>query len=103
MVYVHASANKQCPLRGFSAAARRVGEIARAKASGPTVYPAYMQGGDKPEIAPEKPPIVYLEKNEPPGSIIVDTRGKTLYYVLPGKRAYAYPISVGRDGLTPPM
>lgn len=63
-------------------------------------YPKYMEGGDKPAIAPEKPPIVYLEKSEPPGTIIVDTGGRKLYYVLPDKRAYAYPISVGRDGFT---
>ena len=59
-----------------------------------------MQGGEKPEIAPEKPPIAYLDKDEQPGSIIIDTQGRKLYYVLPGKRAYAYPISVGRDGFT---
>jgi lipoprotein-anchoring transpeptidase ErfK/SrfK len=63
-------------------------------------YPKFMQGGAKPDIAPEAPPIVYLDKNESPGTIIVDTHGRHLYYVLPGKRAYAYPISVGRDGFT---
>ena len=41
-----------------------------------------------------------LERNEPAGSIIVDTRGRKLYYVLSGRQAYAYPISVGRDGFT---
>jgi lipoprotein-anchoring transpeptidase ErfK/SrfK len=61
-------------------------------------YPKYMDGGEKPEIKPEEPPIVYLEKNEPPGTVIVDIGGRMLYYVLPGMRAYAYPISVGREG-----
>jgi lipoprotein-anchoring transpeptidase ErfK/SrfK len=65
-----------------------------------TAYPKFMDGGGKPDIAPEKPPIVYLDQNETPGTIIVDTGGRTLYYVLPGKQAYAYPISVGRDGFT---
>jgi len=73
---------------------------ARAKSYAPTKYPAFMQGGDKPDIAPQKPPVVYLDRNEQPGSIIVDTQGRRLYYVLPGKRAYAYPISVGRVGFT---
>jgi len=73
---------------------------ARAKSYAPTKYPAYMQGGEKPDIAPEKPPIVYLDNNEKPGTIIVDTQGRKLYYVLPGNRAYAYPISVGRVGFT---
>jgi lipoprotein-anchoring transpeptidase ErfK/SrfK len=63
-------------------------------------YPKFMDGGDKPDIKPEKPPVVYLEKNEPPGIVIVDTGGRMLYYTLPNKQAYAYPISVGREGFT---
>jgi lipoprotein-anchoring transpeptidase ErfK/SrfK len=59
-------------------------------------YPKFMNGA-KP-LSPEKPPVVYLEKNESPGTIIVDTGGRQLYYVLPGNQAYAYPISVGREG-----
>ena len=43
---------------------------------------------------------VMLEQNEEPGSIIVDTKAHKLYFVLPGKKAYEYPISVGRDGFT---
>jgi lipoprotein-anchoring transpeptidase ErfK/SrfK len=73
---------------------------ARAKSYEPTKYPAYMKGGEKPDIAPEKPPIVYLDNKEQPGTIIIDTQGRKLYYVLPGNRAYAYPISVGRVGFT---
>ncbi|MEZ5855697.1 MAG: hypothetical protein R3D67_13490 [Hyphomicrobiaceae bacterium] len=73
---------------------------ARRKSYGPIVYPKFMKGGEKPEIAPEKPPIAYLDRNEKPGTIIVDTGGRKLYYVLPGNKAYAYPISVGRDGFT---
>ena len=73
---------------------------ARAKSYAPEKYPAHMNGGEKPDIAPQKPPIVYLERSEQPGSIIVDTQGRKLYYVLPGNKAYAYPISVGRVGFT---
>jgi lipoprotein-anchoring transpeptidase ErfK/SrfK len=73
---------------------------ARRKAYPPVVYPKLMQGGEQPDIKPAEPPIVYFDQNEEPGSIIVDTAGKKLYYVLPGKKAYAYPISVGRDGFT---
>ncbi len=71
----------------------------RRKAN-PVTYPKYMDGGDKPDIKPEKPPVVYLDRNEEPGTIIVDTQGRKLYYVLPDRQAYAYPISVGRDGFT---
>jgi len=70
----------------------------RRKTYGTTVYPKFMDGGAKPDLAPTKPPIVYLDNNEQPGTIIVDTGGRQLYYVLPDKRAYAYPISVGREG-----
>jgi lipoprotein-anchoring transpeptidase ErfK/SrfK len=73
---------------------------ARRKSYGPIVYPKFMDGGEKPNIAPEKPPVVYLENNEQPGTIIVATGERKLYYILPGKQAYAYPISVGRDGFT---
>ncbi len=72
----------------------------RRKTSYDVAYPKYMDGGAKPEIKPEKPPIAYLEQNEQPGTVIVDTGGRMLYYVLPGKQAYSYPISVGRDGFT---
>ena len=63
-------------------------------------YPRYMKGGARPDIQPEKPDIVYLTKKERPGTIIVDTKGRKLYYVLPGDQAYSYPISVGRQGFT---
>ncbi len=66
----------------------------------PVTYPKYMDGGEKPDIAPQEPPIVYLDQAERPGTVIVDTNGRKLYYVLSGNRAYAYPISVGRDGFT---
>jgi lipoprotein-anchoring transpeptidase ErfK/SrfK len=72
----------------------------RRKSYGPVVYPKFMQGGDRPDIKPATPPIVYFDQAEEPGSIIVDTQGHKLYYVLPDKKAYAYPISVGRDGFT---
>lgn len=72
----------------------------RRKAHGPTVYPKFMDGGDKPDIKPAEPPVVFFDKQEEVGSIIVDTAAKKLYYVLPDKKAYEYPISVGRDGFT---
>ena len=67
---------------------------------GPVVYPKFMEGGERPDLKPAEPPIVYFDQNEEAGSIIVDTQAKKLYFVLPGKKAYQYPISVGRDGFT---
>jgi lipoprotein-anchoring transpeptidase ErfK/SrfK len=63
-------------------------------------YPPYMEGGPQPDIAPEAPPVVSLPRAEQPGTIIIDSGGRRLYYVLPGNRAYEYPISVGREGFT---
>ena len=60
----------------------------------------HMDGGERPDIKPAEPPIVYFDQDEDVGSILIDTQGRKLYYVLPGKRAYQYPISVGRDGFT---
>jgi len=80
---------------------QREAERASRRASvGPTVYPKHMDGGERPDIKPAEPPIVYFDQAEEPGTIIVDTAGKRLFYVLPGKKAYQYPISVGRDGFT---
>jgi lipoprotein-anchoring transpeptidase ErfK/SrfK len=61
-------------------------------------YPPYMEGGPQPSIAPEAPPVVSLPRAEQPGTIVIDSGGRRLYYVLPGNRAYEYPISVGREG-----
>ena len=63
-------------------------------------YPEFMTGGPQPAIAPVAPPVVDLPKPEPAGTIIIDTRGRKLYYVLPENKAYQYPISVGRIGFT---
>jgi lipoprotein-anchoring transpeptidase ErfK/SrfK len=90
----------------FESDARRTAEQAEAERAarrasyGPVVYPKYMDGGERPDIKPAEPPIVYFDRDEEVGSILIDTQGRKLYFVLPGKRAYEYPISVGRDGFT---
>jgi lipoprotein-anchoring transpeptidase ErfK/SrfK len=63
-----------------------------------TVFPEFMDGGGQPSIIPEAPPLVQLANAEQAGTIIIDSGGRRLYYVLPGNRAYEYPISVGREG-----
>jgi lipoprotein-anchoring transpeptidase ErfK/SrfK len=80
--------------------AERAERAARRKEYEPVVYPKHMEGGERPDIAPAKPPIVYFDRNEEVGSIIIDTQSRKLYYVLPNKKAYEYPISVGREGFT---
>lgn len=61
-------------------------------------FPALMQGGPRPRITPKAPPVVSLLKSEPPGTIIIDSKGRRLLYTLRGGEAYEYPISVGREG-----
>lgn len=85
---------------GQKAAQDEAKRAERRKSYKPVVYPKFMNGGDRPNIAPAEPPIVYFDRAEEVGSIIVDTQSHKLYFVLPGKKAYEYPISVGREGFT---
>jgi lipoprotein-anchoring transpeptidase ErfK/SrfK len=55
-------------------------------------------GGAQPDIAPVAPPIVAFPHEFPLNSIVIDSGGRQLYYVLEGGRAYAYATSVGREG-----
>jgi lipoprotein-anchoring transpeptidase ErfK/SrfK len=43
---------------------------------------------------------VFFRTNEPPGTIIIDTKNRFLYLVQPDNRALRYGIGVGRDGFT---
>jgi lipoprotein-anchoring transpeptidase ErfK/SrfK len=63
-------------------------------------FPAIMDGGPRPYIEPQPPEIVEMPVAVEPGTIIIDTEGRRLYYVLRSDAAYMYPISVGREGFT---
>src|SRR5262245_498583 len=58
------------------------------------------EGGRRPEIAARAPTVVPFPHDYPAHSIVIDTGGRKLYYVLPDQQAYAYPISVGREGFS---
>ena len=60
--------------------------------------PAVQNGGPRPEIASKAPAVVAFAYDFPVNSIVIDTGARKLYYVIEGNRAYAYPISVGREG-----
>lgn len=62
-------------------------------------YPAQLQGGPRPSISPQAPSQVAFS-GYGAGSIVIDTAGRSLYYVTSASTAYKYPISVGRDGFT---
>jgi lipoprotein-anchoring transpeptidase ErfK/SrfK len=44
--------------------------------------------------------IVQYHRKEAPGSIVVDTDARYLYYVLPDNRAIRYGVTVGEDALS---
>ena len=55
-------------------------------------------GGGQPEIVPVAPPIVPFNHAYPANSIVIDSDGRRLYFVLPGNTAFSYQIAVGREG-----
>lgn len=63
-------------------------------------WQATWDGGGRPAISPAAPPIVSYSGPGATGSVIIDTSGRALYYVLGGGRAYRYPIAVGKEGFT---
>lgn len=66
---------------------------------------AWSSGGQVLSFAPEKRielqrKIVAFDRDMAPGSILVQTAERRLYYVLPGGQAEMFPIGVGREGFT---
>lgn len=61
---------------------------------------AVWNGGARPAISPVAPPVVAFSGSQAAGSVVIDTRGRSLYYVLGGGRAYRYSIAVGREGFS---
>jgi lipoprotein-anchoring transpeptidase ErfK/SrfK len=61
---------------------------------------ALQDGGPRPEITPEAPEVVAFAGDYEAGSVVIDTAGRSLYYVLPESQAFRYPIAVGKAGFT---
>ncbi len=62
--------------------------------------PPSLTGGGQPHIAADAPPKVSFPSDYGAGSIVIDTAGRHLYYVLSASTAYSYPIAVGKQGFT---
>ncbi len=62
--------------------------------------PANMSGGGTPNISAVAPPKVSFPNSYGSGTVVIDTAGRRLYYVLSSSSAYRYPIAVGRQGFT---
>ena len=72
-------------------------ERPRRSATAP-LGPALLEGGPRPHIAAAAPPVVAYGGPQGAGTVVIDTRGRSLYYVLGGGRAYRYGVAVGREG-----
>jgi lipoprotein-anchoring transpeptidase ErfK/SrfK len=59
---------------------------------------ALASGGARPDITPQQPATVAFQNGFAPGSIVIDTAGRKLYYTLSKGSAYVYPIAVGKQG-----
>jgi lipoprotein-anchoring transpeptidase ErfK/SrfK len=70
----------------------------RAKRSKPSNE--IRSGGARPHVAPMAPRVVAFQHDFPAKSIVIDTNRRALYYVLGDRRAYHYPIGVGREGFS---
>ena len=55
-------------------------------------------GGARPSISVATPPRVAFRSNYAAGSIVIDSGGRSLYYVVSQGEALRYPIAVGREG-----
>ena len=62
--------------------------------------PIIRSGGARPAIAAQAPPKVHFQSNFPANSIVIDSEGRMLYFILSPTEAYQYPISVGREGFS---
>jgi lipoprotein-anchoring transpeptidase ErfK/SrfK len=57
-----------------------------------------MEGGPKPAISPQTPPVVAFANGYGSGTVVIDTAARKLYYTLSNTQAYAYSVAVGKEG-----
>jgi L,D-transpeptidase-like protein len=62
--------------------------------------PAVQSGGDRPVIEPLQPKAISFPSAYPAGSIVIDSRGRQLFFIQSPTEALHYPISVGREGFS---
>lgn len=52
----------------------------------------------QPDIVPVAPEKIAFENGFKPGSVIVDTAARKLYFTISTKEAFVYPVAVGKPG-----
>jgi lipoprotein-anchoring transpeptidase ErfK/SrfK len=62
--------------------------------------PVGSDGGGQPFIQPATPQVVAFNAGYAPGSIVIDSNARRLYFVRNPMSAFAYPIGVGREGFS---
>src|SRR5437879_7975526 len=83
---------------GCARAIRHAGGIAPQRAHDRGSDPGYVPS-DTVELDPAyRHQPVYYRTHEPPGTIIIDTSDRFLYFIQPNNVAIRYGIGVGRDG-----
>jgi lipoprotein-anchoring transpeptidase ErfK/SrfK len=60
--------------------------------------PRFQSGGERPAIARIHPKRVAFPSSYPVGSIVIDHKGRQLFFIQSASEALRYPISVGREG-----
>jgi lipoprotein-anchoring transpeptidase ErfK/SrfK len=60
--------------------------------------PAVASGGERPPIAALAPQTIAFPNSYPANSVVIDTRGRQLFFIVSPTEALHYPISVGREG-----
>jgi lipoprotein-anchoring transpeptidase ErfK/SrfK len=97
------AAKKEASLFGFSTKKKSLAKYEQDEAQPKKKFakgPDELDGGGQPNISPVAPPKVTFSNSYGAGSIVIDTSGRKLYYVLSSSQAYQYPIAVGREGFT---
>src|ERR1700691_4823724 len=62
--------------------------------------PSVITGGERPLVSPIPRETVSFSGNYAPGTIVVNTSERRLYFVLPDGQALRYGVGVGRPGFT---
>ena len=60
--------------------------------------PRFSSGGERPAISRIAPQKVEFPSAYPVGSIVIDHKGRQLFFIQSSSEALRYPISVGREG-----
>ncbi|UMY18829.1 L,D-transpeptidase [Methylobacterium organophilum] len=63
-------------------------------------YGQGQQASPQAQVAPIPREVVAFDGNYAPGTIVVSTAERRLYFVMPGGRAMRYGVGVGRPGFT---